>query len=54
MKKLIFTLAAMAIGGSLIAQDNRFSAGVELAFPVGDMGDAMGFGFGVTLGFEAP
>lgn len=44
----------MALAGGLMAQDSRISAGLELALPMGDFGDAYGIGFGVTLGFEAP
>lgn len=37
-----------------MAQENRFSLGVELALPMGDFGDAHGFGIGGTAGFELP
>jgi hypothetical protein len=54
MKKFTLCMAAFALAGGLMAQDSRFSAGVEGAFPMGDFGDAVGVGFGVTLGFELP
>lgn len=54
MKKIILGLAAFALAGSIMAQENRFSAGLELAMPMGDFGDAYGIGFGATLGFELP
>lgn len=47
-------MAALALAGSMMAQDNRFSAGLEVALPMGDFGDAAGIGFGATLGFELP
>ncbi len=37
-----------------MAQENRFSAGLELGLPMGDFGDVYGIGFGATLGFELP
>lgn len=40
--------------GMAMAQENRFSAGLELALPMGDFGDAQGIGFGVSLGYELP
>ena len=54
MKKFTLALAAIAVAGSLMAQESRFSLGVELAFPMGDFGDASGIGVGGTLGFEFP
>ena len=54
MKKIILGLAAFAMAGSIMAQENRFSAGLELGLPMGDFGDAYGIGFGATLGFELP
>lgn len=49
-------LASIAIGATTMAmaQENRFSAGLELGLPMGDFGDAAGVGFGVTLGYEIP
>lgn len=37
-----------------MAQENRFSAGLELGLPMGDFGEAYSIGFGVTLGYEIP
>lgn len=54
MKKITLGLAAFAIAGGLMAQENRFSAGLELGLPMGDFGDVYGIGFGATLGFELP
>ena len=54
MKKFTLALAAIAVAGSLMAQESRFSLGAELAFPMGDFGDAAGIGIGGTLGFELP
>lgn len=54
MKKFTLSMAALALAGGLMAQESRISAGLELALPMGDFGEAYGIGFGVTLGFEAP
>ncbi len=40
--------------GVAMAQENRFSAGLELGVPMGDFGDGYGIGFGVSLGYEIP
>ncbi len=37
-----------------MAQESRFSAGLELGLPMGDFGEFYGIGFGVTLGYEIP
>lgn len=49
-------MAAMAVVGcgAVMAQESRFSAGLELAMPMGDFGDLVGFGFGGSLGYEIP
>ncbi len=52
--KLLFTAIALAGCMAAMAQSNRFSAGLELAMPMGDYADQAGFGFGATLGFELP
>ncbi len=52
--KLIFAGLALIGATAVSAQENRFSAGLELALPMGDFGDAVGFGFGATVGFELP
>lgn len=54
MKKFTLVLTAMAVAGGLMAQENRLSLGAEVAFPMGDFGDAVGVGVGGTLGFELP
>lgn len=54
MNKVLLSVAALALAGSVMAQDSRVSAGLELALPMGDFGDAAGIGFGATLGFELP
>lgn len=37
-----------------MAQDNRLSAVLEVALPMGDWADFVGVGFGATLGCEIP
>ncbi len=54
MKKISITFAAVALAGSLMAQENRLSAGLEVAFPMGDWSDFVGIGVGGSLGFELP
>jgi hypothetical protein len=55
MKARMIVAALALIGsGAVMAQESRFSAGLELAMPMGDFGDAVGFGFGATLGYEIP
>jgi hypothetical protein len=54
MKKITLAIAACIISGGLFAQESRFSAGLELAMPMGDWSDFVGFGFGATLGYEMP
>ncbi|MBZ0205530.1 MAG: outer membrane beta-barrel protein [Flavobacteriales bacterium] len=54
MKKIALSVIALAIAGSMMAQENRFSLGAELGFPMGDFGDGVGIGIGGTLGFELP
>jgi hypothetical protein len=54
MKKLLLSMAVLAIANGLSAQSNRFSLGVELAFPSGDWSEFIGMGFGGTLGYEMP
>lgn len=55
MKKLIFGLAtavAMMFAVQSNAQESVLSAGVELALPMGDFGDAANFGYGASLQYE--
>jgi hypothetical protein len=54
MKKISITFAAVALAGSLMAQENRASVGLEAALPMGDFGDAVGFGIGGSVGYEMP
>lgn len=55
MKARIILAAAVLVGSAAaMAQDNRLSLNAELALPMGDFGDAVGTGFGVTLGYEIP
>ncbi|MCC6384745.1 MAG: outer membrane beta-barrel protein [Bacteroidia bacterium] len=52
----IFMAGALAFGmvSGAFAQSGRFSAGLELALPMGDFADAAGMGFGATLRYEYP
>ena len=56
MKKVLAIL--VVLGGLTIAQvqaqDFRFSAGLELALPMGDFGDVNPLGYGLSLGGEMP
>jgi hypothetical protein len=52
--RLFFASAALAATTMAMAQENRFSAGLELGLPMGDFGDAYSIGFGVSLGYEIP
>lgn len=54
MKKTLLSLAAVALTGGLMAQESRFSAGLELGLPMGDFGDFVGLGIGGSLGYEIP
>ncbi|HEY0978499.1 MAG TPA: outer membrane beta-barrel protein [Flavobacteriales bacterium] len=55
MKSRIIVAAMAFVGcGMAMAQENRFSAGLEIALPMGDFGDASGIGLGATLGYEIP
>jgi Outer membrane protein beta-barrel domain len=54
MKKTLLSLAAVALAGSMMAQENRASAGLELGLPLGTFGTGSGFGIGATLGYELP
>ena len=50
----LFIIAAMACSGSLLAQHNQLSLGVDLALPQGDFGKEYTLGVGPTVGFELP
>jgi hypothetical protein len=55
MKKvlvLVFALVTVA-SVSTFAQDGRFSAGLELGIPTGDLDEAVGVGLGITGRYEA-
>ena len=54
MKRIVSSLAAVALAGGMMAQESRVSAGLEVALPMGDFGDFVGVGFGATLGYEIP
>lgn len=49
---MTFALCTFAVVSSMA--QGRFSAGAELALPMGDFGDAFGTGFGATVRYEAP
>ena len=52
MKKLTLALAAVAVAGSLMAQDSGFSAGLDFALPMGNTADLYSFGLGPVLSYE--
>lgn len=52
MKKITLGLAACVIAGSMMAQDSGFSAGLDFAIPIGDMGDFYSFGLGPVVSYE--
>ncbi len=52
--KLILTGLTIVAATAVSAQENRFSAGLELGLPMGDFGDATSFGIGGSLGYEIP
>jgi hypothetical protein len=54
MKYLLAGIALIGATTMATAQENRFSAGLELGLPVGDWSDFVGIGLGVSLGFELP
>jgi outer membrane protein W len=54
MKKLIFSGVALVMAGSMMAQSNQLSLGLDLALPLGDFGDAYSLGIGPAVGFELP
>lgn len=52
---IMVAIACLALtAGTTKAQNGRLSVGAELAMPMGDFGDAVGIGFGGTLGYEYP
>jgi hypothetical protein len=54
MKKLILSAVALVMAGSMMAQSNQLSFGLDLALPLGDFGDAYSLGIGPAVGFELP
>lgn len=52
MKKIILSIAAVALTGSLIAQDSGFSAGLDVQLPMGDFGELFSLGVGPAVGFD--
>ena len=57
MKKIFFLVAMVAFLGVTIeaqAQEFRGSAGLEIALPMGDFGDAYTLGYGLSVGGELP
>jgi Outer membrane protein beta-barrel domain len=54
MKKVLLSLAAVAVAGGLMAQENRASLGLEVALPMGTFGTGSGIGFGGSAGYEIP
>lgn len=52
MKKLTLGLAAITLAGGLFAQDSGFSAGLDLAVPMGNTGDLYSFGLGPVVSYE--
>ena len=55
MKKILTFLTILTFCSVIsVAQENRFSAGIELALPMSDFADAAGIGFGASLGYEIP
>jgi len=52
--RMILATMAFVGCGMAMAQENRFSAGLELGVPLGDFGEFYGIGFGVSLGYEIP
>ena len=45
-------LSALVLGTSAMAQDSGVSAGLELAIPMGDFGDAFSLGYGVGVSYD--
>lgn len=54
MKKILLTVAAIACISVASLAQGRFSIGADLALPLGDFADAVGFGIGGTARYEAP
>ncbi len=54
MKRIVMSMAAVALAGGMMAQSNQISLGADLAMPMGDFADAYSLGIGPTAGFELP
>lgn len=53
MKNLLkLAVAAMALTVFSFNANAQFNAGIDIALPLGDFGDAASFGFGVSAGYE--
>ncbi len=54
MKKSTLSVAALALAGSMAAQSNQLSFGLDAGLPLGDFGDAASLIIGPSVGFELP
>ncbi len=54
MKKLILSGVALAMAGSMMAQSNQLSFGLDLGLPLGDFGEVASLIVGPSVGFELP
>lgn len=52
MKKVVLSIAALALAGTMMAQDSGFNAGLDVVMPMGDLGDLFSVGFGPTVGYD--
>jgi len=52
MKRIILSLATVALTSGLMAQDSGFSAGLDFQLPMGDFGDLFSLGVGPAVGYE--
>jgi outer membrane protein W len=54
MKRIVLSLATVALAGGMMAQSNQLSFGADVALPMGDFGDFYTLGIGPAVGFELP
>jgi hypothetical protein len=54
MKKVLLSIATVALAGSTMAQSPQLSFGADFALPLGDFGDSYSLGVGPAVGFELP
>lgn len=54
MKKIILSMAAVALTSGLMAQSNQLSLGLDAGLPLGDDGDLYSLAVGPAAGFEFP